>query len=335
MHPVAFVRLHPPAVCRFVLRMKAPAVLLASFFALSLAPAAEPGAKGSKKAAPDFRPPEGVELLHDVEIGTGGGRALHVEIARPKETPAKPMPAVLWIHGGGWSGGSHKDNRAAWLATKGYFTASVEYRLSGEARWPAQIEDCKLAVRWLRANAAKYHVDPDRIGCWGSSAGGHLVACLGTMGDEKQFEGSGGHAGVSSRVQAVVDFCGPADFTMGSAGIQGAWGTEKDAPAPLGLFGVPFKEKPERWKQGSPALYAKKGAPPFLIVHGDKDATVPHVQSVNFEAALKKAGVSTQLITVKGGGHGMAAAAGEAPAVPDRNALNAAVEAFFDRHLKR
>jgi acetyl esterase/lipase len=272
-------------------------------------------------------------VIHDVEIGTGGGRTLHAEIARPKDPPATPMPAVLWIHGGGWSGGSHKSNRAATLAAKGYFTASIEYRLSGEAKWPAQIEDCKLGVRWLRANAKKYNVNPDRIGCWGSSAGGHLVACLGTM-DDARFEGSGGHAGVSSRVQAVVDYCGPSDFTEGSAGIQGGT-ADKDSTAPLGLFGVPFREKPALWKDGSPALYVKRSNPPFLIVHGDKDKTVPVAHGQKLAAALKKAGAPVELIIVKGGGHGMTAGPGEPPAEPNREALDAAVLAFFDKVLKK
>ncbi len=287
----------------------------------------------SPAGPPKFQVPSGVEVIHDVEIGKGGDRVLHAEIARPKDPPATPMPAVLWIHGGGWSGGSHKGNGAIWLAAKGYFTASIEYRLSGEATWPAQIQDCKLGVRWLRANAAKYNVDPNRIGCWGSSAGGHLVACLGTM-NKPEFEGRGGCEGVSSRVQAVVDFCGPADFTAGSAGIQGAK-EGNDAKASLGLFGAPFKEKPELWKNGSPVIYAAAGDPPFLIVHGDADTTVPFAQSEHLEAALKKAGVPVEFIRVKGGGHGMRAPKDAPPAEPDQQAIRDAVIAFFDKQLKK
>lgn len=309
-----------------------PALLLAASLCLAAEPSQNPVAKKGRPKMPPG-PPPGVELIHDVEIGTGGGRTLHAEIARPKDPPQSPMPAVLWIHGGGWSGGSHKNNGALLLAPKGYFTASIEYRLSGEAKWPAQIEDCKLGVRWLRANAAKYNVNPDRIGCWGSSAGGHLVACLGTMDDPK-FEGAGGHAGVSSRVQAVADYCGPADFSQGSGGIQNARDGD-DAPATLGLFGTPFKEKPDFWKQGGPAAHVKAGAPPFLIVHGNKDRTVPVAHSEKLAAALQKAGVPVDLIVVKGGGHGMTAGPGEPPAEPDRNSLQAAVVAFFDKHLRR
>jgi len=299
------------------------------FAADSPSPAETP--KATPKPLPP--PPPGVEVIHDVEIGMGGGRVLHAEIAYPKNPPSGPMPAVLAIHGGAWYSGSHKANDAMFLASRGYFTASIEYRLSGEAKWPAQIEDCKLGVRWLRANAAKYNVDPERIGCWGASAGGHLVACLGVM-DDPRFEGSGGFPGVSSRVAAVVDFYGPTDMTQGSAGIGGAKEGE-DAQYLLWLFGGPFKMKPDRWRDGSPIIYVKAGDPPFLIAHGDKDKIVPLEHSEKLLAALQKAGVPAELITVKGGGHGLGAAPGEPPAEPGGGAIHAAVLAFFDKYLRK
>jgi len=277
--------------------------------------------------------PVGVEVLHAVEIGTGGGRTLRAEIARPTRAPSSPLPAVLWIHGGGWSGGSHLDNRALDLAARGYFTASIEYRLTGEAPWPAQIEDCKLGVRWLRANAARYHVNPDRIGVWGASAGGHLVACLGTMGDEAQFEGLGGYPGVSSRVRAVVDFCGPSDFTGHATSEPG--GFSADPPALLALFGVPSTKNPERWAAASPIRHVSDDDAAFLFVHGDRDSMVPIEQSQKLARDLKQAGVPVEFITVKGGGHNMAAAPGQPPALPDRKTLDAAVLKFFDRQLKK
>ena len=113
---------------------------------------------------------------------------------------------------GGWIGGTYHWGGIVHLAQTGYFAASIEYRLDNVAKWPAQIEDCKLAVRWLRANAGKYHVDPNRIGVWGGSAGGHLVLCLGTMAEVKEYEGDVGYPGVSSAVQAVVDYYGPTDL---------------------------------------------------------------------------------------------------------------------------
>ncbi|MEI7730112.1 MAG: alpha/beta hydrolase [Verrucomicrobiota bacterium] len=291
-------------------------------------------------AAPQFPPipspmfpfGENVEVLRDVEIGTGGGRPLRVMIARPKNPPVSPTPAVLWIHGGGWESGSHRLNPAAPLASKGYFTASIEYRLSGEAKWPAQIEDCKLAVRWLRANAAKYNVDPNRIGCWGHSAGGHLAVCLGTMGEQAALEGKGGFAGVSSRVQAVVDYCGPVDFTRGSQGITGA--VTNDAPVLVKLFGGTFKDMPDTWRNASPIIYASAKSAPCLIVQGDKDTLVPMAQSESLFAAMKKAGAPVELIVIKNGGHGLKEAPGDPPAEPNQKAIQAAVQAFFDTHLK-
>jgi acetyl esterase/lipase len=143
--------------------------------------------------------PEGIEVQHDVVIGKGGTQDLHAEIAYPKGA-TKPLPAIIYIHGGGWIGGSYKHTSFMKIATHGYFGASIEYRFSNVAKWPAQIQDCELAVRWLRANAAKYNVDPNRIGAWGDSAGGHLVACLGTMADVKEYQGDGGYPGVSGAV---------------------------------------------------------------------------------------------------------------------------------------
>ena len=245
------------------------------------------------------------------------------------------MPAVIRIHGGGWRFGSHKEKIADWLAPHGYFVASVEYRLSTEALWPAQIEDCKLAVRWLRANAAKYRVDPDRIAVWGSSAGGHLAACVGTMGG--QFEGNGGYPDVSSKPQAVIDWCGPVDFTTGDPGVEKklAKPPDYDSPGLVKLFGGTYKEKPEIWKQGSPIAYVSASTPPFLVIHGDKDQSVPHEQSEKFVAALKAAGVPVQFITVQGGGHSMGAAKGDPPATPGTKALQDAMLAFLEKSLRR
>ena len=290
-------------------------------------------ANAAEKTQPTFSPPAGQDLLSDVVYGAAGGRELHAEILRPKEPPKELMPAVLLIHGGGWAGGSHIGYYAPWLVAHGYFTASIEYRLSGEAPWPAQIEDCKLAVRWLRANAAKFHVNPDRIGVMGHSAGGHLASCLGTLGNAKEREGQGGFEGVSSRVQAVVDQCGPADFTPEAGPAVGT--NRTDHPGLVKLFGGTYAEKPGLWRHASPALHATADAPPFLIVHGEKDALVPIAQSERLAAALKSAGASVDFIRVKNAGHGLRAdVPGTPPAEPDANALQAAILAFFDKQLK-
>ena len=157
-------------------------------------------------------PASAIETPPDVVYTTVNGTPLHARLAYPKNSTGL-LPAIIYIHGGGWRRGSYRIRLADTIAEQGYFAMSVEYRLSGVAKWPAQIEDCSAAVRWLRANAAKYHVDPNRIGAWGESAGGHLVACLATMADQTQYD-VGDNPKVSSAVQAVVDFYGPTDLAL-------------------------------------------------------------------------------------------------------------------------
>ena len=305
-----------------------PLVLIS--FALAASPlcADVPPASSTTNSAPVYPPaPEGVTLLHDVVTGKGGDHDLHAEIAYPTSTSGL-LPAVIYIHGGGWIAGSYRHAPIAQLAQAGYFAASIEYRLDNVAKWPAQIEDCKLGVRWLRANAAKYNVDPNRIGVWGESAGGHLVACLGTMADEKEFDGDGGYPGVSSAVQAVVDFYGPTDLT-----VPGNH-TPKAIKLTEGLFGVPRDQNPALWKSGSPIFYIKAGDPPMLLVHGDSDTLVPIAQSTVFDTALTKAGVPNQLIVVKNAGHGFKAMPGTT-IDPGNAEITQDVLTFLAKYLKR
>ncbi len=270
--------------------------------------------------------PNGITELHDVVFGHAGGRDLHAEIAFPTDAPG-PLSAIIYIHGGGWVEGSQKSSPISYLAQAGYFAVSIEYRLSNEAKWPAQIEDCQLGVRWLRANAAKYHVDPNRIGAWGESAGGHLVACLGTMADIKQYQAGGEYPGVSSAVQAVVDFYGPTDF------ITPDIYTPEAHRLTEGLFGVPRDQDPALWKSGSPVFYVKAGDPPMLLVHGDSDTLVPLAQSAVFDAALTKAGVPHEFIIVKNANHGFAPVPGTM-IDPSRAEILADVATFLAKYLK-
>jgi len=269
---------------------------------------------------------DGIVVFHNVITGKGGMNDLHAEIAYPGNA-AKPMPAIIFIHGGGWISGNDTQAPLRDIAKSGYFAASIEYRLSNVAKWPAQIQDCKLAVRWLRANAAKYNVDPNRIGVWGSSAGGHLVACLGTMADVKEYEGDGGYPGVSSAVQAVVDFFGPTDFTHANIFSPPAIKLTE------GLFGVPYEENPGLWKSGSPLFYVKAGDPPMLLVHGDSDGLVPLAQSTVFDEALTRAGVPHQFLVVKNGDHGFKPKPGTT-IDPGDSEITKAVFAFFDKYLR-
>ncbi len=269
--------------------------------------------------------PPGLVVLHDVVFGKGGDRDLHAEIAYPQNATG-PLPAIIYIHGGGWIGGSQKQGPILQIAKAGYFAASIEYRLSNVAKWPAQIEDCKLGVRWLRANAAQYHVDPNRIGAWGASAGGHLVACLGTM-TAPADEGDGGYPGVSSAVEAVVDYFGPTDF------VDPTTATDQGYLFSLGLFGVPREDNPDLWKSGSPLFFVKAGDPPMLLVHGDSDTLVPLAQSIVFDQALAKAGVPHQLLVVKNAGHGFSALPGTR-IDPSGATIAKTVFDFFAKYLK-
>jgi acetyl esterase/lipase len=240
-----------------------------------------------------------------------------------------PLPVIVWIHGGAWTGGS-KENPGQALAFvgKGYAVASIGYRLSQHAIFPAQIEDCKAAIRWLRANARTYNLNPQRIGVWGASAGGHLVALLGTSGGVKELEGNGGNAEQSSCVQAVVDFFGPTDFLqMDAHAVPGARLKHDSPTSPESrLIGGAIQENAEQGKRANPVRYVTKEAPPFLIAHGEQDPLVPWHQSELLYEALKKAEVEVTFQKIPGAGHGGREF--------NTDMMQATVQAFFDKHLK-
>ena len=247
--------------------------------------------------------PKGAEAFRNLEYVPGGHERQKLDIYVPKH-PREPklLPLIIWIHGGAWRAGSKDRCRATRFLEQGFVVASINYRLSQHAIFPAQIIDCKAAIRYLRANAKTYRIDPDRIGVWGSSAGGHLVALLGTTGDVKKFD-KGPNLKYSSRIQAVCDFFGPTNFAK-----IGSFPSTMDHNAPDSpeskLLGAPVQEAKEAVRNADPITYVTKDDPPFLIVHGDKDPLVPINQSVILDEALKKANVKTTFHTVKGGGHG-------------------------------
>jgi acetyl esterase/lipase len=263
-------------------------------------------------------------LISTIEYGTGGGRPLTMHLLRPAARPAGLAPGLVWVHGGAFRHGS-KDTGIAKLfsfARRGYVCASIEYRLSGEAIWPAQIEDVKCAVRYLRAHADELGLDPERIGAWGASAGGHLVAMLGVAPDRPELEGQGGWAEHSSRVQAVCDYYGPADLLAMTEQPSALDHNEADSPEGL-LLGGAVREHPDRARSASPVSYATGDEPPFLIFHGAEDMTVPYPQS---QAMYQATGSGDAIFhTVLGAGHG--GPAFEHPPVVRH------VEAFFERHL--
>ena len=259
---------------------------------------------GSAQSVPDTST---MTVIRDIEYVPGGHERQKLDLYLPRQgaepnDPNGPTPLIVWVHGGAWLGGSKERPQAIGFVEKGYAVASINYRLSQHGIFPAQIEDCKSAIRWLRANAGKHGFDPNRIGVWGASAGGHLVALLGTAGDVSESD-VGPNRGVSSRVQAVCDFFGPTDL----AKMGDFWSTmDHDSPdSPESkLIGGPVQESTDKAQRANPITYVTKDDPPFLIVHGDKDPLVPHNQSELLEEALKQAGVEVTFYTVPNGGHG-------------------------------
>lgn len=289
--------------------------------------ASQPAQKLADKSGVLPKVPESVILHRDVEYGRAGQRPLLLHVLVPREPKTKPLPVVVFIHGGAWRRGSRDAGIPALVplvASGHYAGVSVGYRLSQEAIWPAQIHDCKAAIRWVRAQADKYGFDPQKVGVWGTSAGGHLVSLLGTSGGVKELEGENGSPGVSSRVQCVVDFCGPSDFLEFAKFNRTALPATASAESPESLLlGGPVLARQEAARQASPVTYASADDPPFLIVHGTDDPLVPFSQAELLYAALKKAGAKPLLVKIEGGGHGIGG-----PEVSQR------VRAFLDKHLR-
>ncbi|HHV54686.1 MAG TPA: alpha/beta hydrolase [Firmicutes bacterium] len=270
-----------------------------------------------------------LRIIRDLTYATVDGKALLLDLYLPPE-PAGPLPLIIWVHGGGWRSGSKENPRLALeMVYRGYAVASINYRLSQEAVFPAQIQDVKAAVRWLRANSSTYGLDPDRFGAWGSSAGGHLVALLGTSGGVDLFDRGGGNYNQSSRVQAVVDFYGPTDFlqinSMPEAGSFRQRPSAASSAVSL-LLGGPIEDNLDKAAAASPITYVTPDDPPFLIVHGQQDRTVPYQQSVLFYNALRRAGVEATLVILPEAQHG-------GPAFSDPQLLEQ-IAGFFDRHLR-
>ncbi len=262
-----------------------------------------------------------VVIEKDVEYANPDNQHLQLNMARPEG--AGPFPAVVCIHGGGFRAGTRDgyDGLIKKLAENGYVAVTVTYRLAPKYQFPAAVNDVKAAVRWLRANAAKYHIDPNRIGAMGGSAGGHLAQFLGVTADQKQFEGDGENLDQSSRVACVVNFYGPSDFTK-------SYGKSVDAAEVLPLFlGGNVEQARQRHIVASPLYWVTPNAAPTLCIHGTKDNYVAFEQAQWIVDKLKAAGVEAELLTMEGAGHGFQ---GEDAAKAD-----AAMVAFFDRHLKK
>ena len=266
-------------------------------------------------------PPAGVLVEADLEYSNVGGR-MQMDVVRPG-TGEGPFPAVVCIHGGGFRAGSRKRYLAIayHLAQKGYVAAVVSYRLSPMAQFPAPVEDVKAAVRFLRANAGRFHLDPNRIGAAGGSAGGHLALMLGLTADVDELEGSGPNQAESSRVQAVVNFYGPTDFTASYEP-----GKSVDAAEVLPMFlGGDLEHNRAEHIRASPLSWVSPDDPPTLTVHGTEDTFVAYEHGVWLTERLESAGVPTRLETIEGAGHGFKGA--------DLETAYAAMTEWFDQHL--
>lgn len=242
--------------------------------------------------------------------------------------PHRPAPVIVFIHGGGWTEGSRTDpagnvmlHHDAAFARRGYAVANVDYRLSQAAKFPAQITDVRAAVRWLRGHAARFGLDPGRVGAWGESAGGHLAALLGAMGEQTPLETAPPQTPASARVQAVVDWFGP---VIPSAVVS----QERDHPELFMVAGRLLGHKPldqydpHTLRRADVTTYVDGDEPPFLIMHGDLDRLVPPAQSHALFTALRRAGVPVELVVARDMPHGLG-----------RPQDVAKVMGFFDAHL--
>lgn len=265
--------------------------------------------------------PDDVAIERDVEYSNVGQR-VSMDILRPKQESAQPLPAVVLIHGGGFRAGSRNSYIpvATRLAQRGYVAATITYRLAPRHQFPAAVEDSKAAVRFLRANARRYNINADRIGAMGGSAGGHLALMVGLTPDVAELEGSGPHREFPSRVTCVVNYYGPTDFTQ-------SYQKSVDAADVLPLFlGGDLNHSRRPHQYASPINWVTPRAAPVLSIHGTEDAYVGYEHSVWLTQRLLAAGVAAELETMTGAGHGFKG--------DDAQRAEARAFAFLDKYLK-
>ncbi len=261
--------------------------------------------------------PEGCRFVPDVAY-LDEGRAERADLYLPREEKGRRAPAVVMIHGGGWTGGEKRATReiniGTNLALHGYVAMSIDYKLSkgGSVSWPQNLHDCKTAVRWLRKNAERLGVNPDKIGVIGGSAGGHLASMVALTGPADGLDPAGPYGEFSCRVQCGVDLYGPADLLERG---EAKW------------LGKTRAEDPGLYRKASPVSYADKSDPPILILHGTADTTVDLKQSELLAAALTRAGTKHEFLIIEGAPHTF-------HLQPKQRDLRPIVLGFFDHHLK-
>jgi acetyl esterase/lipase len=273
-------------------------VVLCTVAGLYMAATQRPSPWG-KRADANFVRPANVRLDDELTYARYGQRVMHLDLYRPALLPRRPMPAVVVIRGGGWQHGDSKGFAfiASSLAQAGFAAASIQYRTSQEAPFPAAVQDAKAAIRWLRANAAAYRIDPDAISAMGGSAGAHLAAMLATSAGAPDLEGDGGNAGVSSRIAAAVAMAPGVDFVDLSPYPKVA------LIAMEPFFGAPLEARLEARRRGSPVAYVTSSAAPILLIHSDADPGPPYGQSLLMREKYLAAGAHAELLTIPGGPH--------------------------------
>lgn len=275
-------------------------------------------------ARPNF---DKVDVTRDISYADNDNPRQRLDLYLPKQrTAGEKLPVLVFIHGGGWRAGdksSGAGNLMRFMTDGKFAGVSVGYRLTDEAQWPAQIHDCKAAIRWIRGNAEKHGLYADKIVVWGTSAGGHLVSMLGTAGDVESLEGNiGSFDDESSAVTAVVNFFGPDNFeTMVRQKSTIDRSSDSSYPEAL-LLGGRVQDRPEVAKEASPVTHISKGDAAFLTAHGTEDALVPFAQGTELHEKLKQAGVPSVLVTMDGGGHGFAS-----------RELDELISRFLNHHL--
>jgi acetyl esterase/lipase len=264
-----------------------------------------------------------ISYHRNLEFSNINGKKLLLDLYIPEDASSDKIPVIVWIFGGAWLRGNKESCPIVRMVHRGYAVAAISYRMSHEAIFPAQLQDCKTAIRWLRAHAEYYNLDSDSIGAWGASSGGHLAAFLGTAGNVSEFEGEG-NLEFSSEVQAVCDWFGTTDFlqmdTAGSDMVHNA----PDSPESL-LIGGPITEYKDLAARANPINYISASGPPFLIMHGDNDRLVPLHQSELLYEALQKVKADVTFLTFKGVGH----------VNFDGPEYEPIIDEFFDKHLKK
>ena len=297
--------------------------LMLTILLSALSAFAQPQAPSAQQAASEL--PPGIKAEMDI-VYAQQSEAQKLDLYLPAGNDDTLRPALVVVHGGGWRSGDKQ--RGQWrsiparYASEGYVAISVNYRLTGEAPWPAQVEDVKAAVRWLRGHAIEYRVDPERIGAYGNSAGAHLVSLLGLVKAADGLEGNGPHQEQSSLVQAVCASATPTDFLN--------WGGPGRLPQRLAstFLAGPEGELEDRAKQASPITYVRGDSPPFLLIHGTADQTVPIQQSNRFAEALRDSGAEeVRYMIFDNEGHGVFQR--------QRLVTFPAMKAFFDNALAR